>query len=168
MPCRQRRHSWADVTMEKGLQAGIVPCHMPSDPSWCAQDCFGSIACRVAGCLACVSISCNHALCSVQPDTARRSSPAERPSKYQGHELPSSFLKDVLYLQARLRMTKKQRDVLVEQTEEARKQVAELRAERSVLAARLQVPAPPVHPNPSTRCACWCKQATTCCWLLVC
>ena len=38
-------------------------------------------------------------------------------------------------------MTKKQRDVLVEQTKEARKQVIELRSERSGLAMQLQVPA---------------------------
>ena len=43
MLCRRRCHSWAAVTMNEGLQAGIAPCHMPCAPSWCAQDCLARL-----------------------------------------------------------------------------------------------------------------------------
>ena len=72
----------------------------------------------------------------------------------------------MLHPQARLRLNKKQRDALAEQTAEARRQVAELRAERSALATRLQVPALLVHlilyhfPPAALL-------DTTLCWLLV-
>ena len=75
-------------------------------------------------------------------------------------------------VQAKLRVTKKQRDILMEQTRTALRQVAELRAERSRLAMQLQVSSLPTDAylvwHSPTRCGSLCSGKYCGCMLLVC